>query len=60
MMPVKEHKGSVINGKGVMKVDALRYRKTFRYRNMPPLFFFFLRFLIISVAYKIIFYYIEN
>lgn len=59
MMPVKEHKGSVINGKGVMKVDALRYRKTFRYRNMTPLFFF-LRFLIISVAYKIIFYYIEN
>lgn len=58
MMPVKEHKGSVINGKGVMKVDALRYRKTFRYRNMTPLFF--LRFLIISVAYKIIFYYIEN
>lgn len=40
MMPVKELKGSVINGKGVMKVDALRYRKTFRYRNMTPLFFF--------------------
>lgn len=44
MMPVKELKGSVINGKGVMKVDALRYRKTFRYRNMTPLFFFFFTF----------------